>query len=64
MSSRTVERSGSPTPRTAKNEDGGTANGIGIVYEEKANRIPGGDLLARTILHRPPNEDRLRGIAA
>ena len=63
MQRNAVKHCGSPTPRTAKNEDGGTANGIGIVYEEKANRIPG-DLLARTILHRPPNEDRLRGIAA
>ncbi|MDD2813830.1 MAG: hypothetical protein PHF53_10510 [Bacteroidales bacterium] len=62
MSSRTVERSGSPTPRTAKNEDGGTAKDTSIVYREKVNSAPGGDLLTRTIACRPPNEDRIRGI--
>ena len=62
--STSVKDRGSPDPTTRQDQVKGTANGIGIVYEEKANRIPGGDLLARTILHRPPNEDRLRGIAA
>jgi len=61
--STSVKDRGSPDPTTRQDQVKGTANGIGIVYEEKANRIPG-DLLARTILHRPPNEDRLRGIAA
>jgi len=54
---------GSPSPRPAKNKEGETAKGIGTVNVEKLNLIPG-DLLARTIAHRPPNEDRLRGIAA
>jgi len=54
---------GSPPPNASKPGKEGTANITGTVYEEKPNRIPG-DLLARTIAARPPNEDRLRGIVA
>jgi hypothetical protein len=61
MSSKTVERSGSPSPRPAKNLEGKAAKGIGTVNVEKANRVPG-DLLARTIACQPPNEARIRGI--
>jgi len=64
MSGRTVERSGSPATATAKSNKCGAAKGIGTVYSKKVNSVPGGDLLARTIAHRPPNEDRIRGIAA
>ena len=63
MSGRTVERSGSPATESTKTYKCGAAKGIGTVYREKANSIPG-DLLARTIACRPPNEDRIRGIAA
>lgn len=64
MQRNAVKQRGSPHPTACKLGNEGTAKSTSIVYEEKANRIPGGDLLARTILHRPPNEDRLRGIAA
>jgi len=60
--SRILKSWGSPSPRPAKNLEGKTAKGIGTVNVEKANLIPS-DLLARTIACRPPNEDRLRGIA-
>ena len=63
MSSGTMKSGGSPTPRTAKNEVGVAAKDTSIVYVEKANRIPG-DLLARTIACQPPNEARIRGLAA
>lgn len=63
MSGRTVERSGSPATATAKSSKCGAAKGIGTVYREKVNPIPS-DLLARTITYRPPNEDRIRGMAA
>lgn len=64
MSGRTVERSGSPATKSTKTHKCGAAKGIGTVYSKKVNSVPGGDLLARTIAHRPPNEDRIRGIAA
>lgn len=58
-----IKSNGSPSPRTAKNEVGEAANGIGTVLREKVNHVPS-DLLARTIAARPPNEDRIRGILA
>ena len=60
--STSVKDRGSPDPTTRQDQVKGTANGIGIVYEEKVNRVPGSDLLTRTIACRPPNEDRIRGI--
>lgn len=58
-----VRSRGSPATATAKSSKCGAANGIGTVLREKANRVPG-DLLTRTIAARPPNENRIRGIAA
>jgi hypothetical protein len=63
MQRNTLKGRGSPSPRPAKNLEGETAKGTSIVYGEKVNRVPG-DLLSRTIAARPPNEDRIRGIAA
>ncbi|MFA5409262.1 MAG: hypothetical protein WC343_10880 [Bacilli bacterium] len=58
-----VGSGGSPSSMNRQAPVGGTAKDTSIVYVEKANPVPG-DLLARTIACRPPNEDRLRGIAA
>lgn len=63
MSSRTVKSNGSPATESAKTCKCGAAKGIGTVNVEKANLIPG-DLLARTIACQPPNEARIRGLAA
>lgn len=63
MQRNALRNRGSPTPRTAKNEDGGTARCISIVNRDISNSVPG-DLLARTIAARPPNEDRIRGMVA
>ena len=57
MQGNIVKHRGSPAP------SGESANDVSTVYREKANRIPG-DLLARTIAHRPSNEARIRGLAA
>jgi len=58
-----IKSNGSPSPRTAKNEVGEAANDISTMIAQKGN-CASGDLLARTIACRPPNEDRIRGIAA
>jgi len=58
-----LKRSGSPSPRPAKNLEGKTAKGTSIVYSKKVNSLPS-DLLSRTIACQPPNEARIRGIAA
>jgi len=63
MSNRALKSRGSPTPRTAKNEVGEAAKSISTAHREKVNHVPG-NLLARTIAARPPNEDRIRGILA
>ena len=60
---RILKSKGSPAPTAAKQVSGESANGISTVLREKANRVPG-DLLARTIAQQPPNEARIRGLAA
>ena len=57
-----MKRSGSPSPMSWQELVGGTAKCIGAPVPQKAN--PSGDLLARTIACRPPNEDRIRGMVA
>jgi hypothetical protein len=64
MQRNAVKQRGSPHPTACKLGNEGTAKSTSIVYEEKVNRVPGSDLLTRTIACRPPNEDRIRGIAA
>lgn len=63
MQGNIVKHRGSPAPTAAKQVSGESAKDTSIVYVEKANRIPG-DLLARTIACQPPNEARIRGLAA
>jgi len=63
MQKHSVESVGSPATASAKTCKCGAANGIVSVNRDIINRIRG-DLLARTIAARPPNEDRLRGIVA
>ena len=61
--SRALKHRGSPAPTAAKQVSGESANGIGTVFSEKVYRVPG-DVLARTIACQPPNEARIRGLAA
>jgi hypothetical protein len=63
MQGNSVKIGGSPTPQADQSQGAGTATSISTANREKDNSIPG-DLLTRTIACRPPNEDRLRGIAA
>jgi len=63
MQGNIVKHRGSPATKSAKTCKCGAAKGIGTVNVEKHNPIPG-DLLSRTIACRPPNEDRIRGLAA
>jgi hypothetical protein len=63
MPDSSLKSKGSPATATAKSSKCGAAKDTSIVYVEKANPVPG-DLLARTIACRPPNEDRIRGLAA
>ncbi|MFA5409115.1 MAG: hypothetical protein WC343_10145 [Bacilli bacterium] len=60
--STSVKDRGSPDPTTRQDQVKGTAKDTSIVYREKVNSAPGGDLLTRTIACRPPNDDRIRGI--
>ena len=62
MQKHSVESVGSPATESAKTYQCGAAKEVSIVYREKGNLT--GDLLARTIAARPPNEDRIRGMAA
>lgn len=58
-----IKRSGSPATASAKTSKCGAARCISIVNRDISNSVPG-DLLARTIAARPPNEDRIRGMVA
>ncbi len=54
---------GGPHPGSCKNWERKTAESIEDLHGDKDNPSPSAALLARTIACRPPNEDRLRGIA-
>ncbi|MFA5409328.1 MAG: hypothetical protein GX625_21800 [Clostridiaceae bacterium] len=58
----TMKSGGSPAPRPAKNLEGETANSLSARELEIVNSVS--DLLARTIACQPPNEARIRGLAA
>ena len=63
MPEQRINSKGSPSTASAKTCKCGAAKGIGTVLDEIVYSVPG-DLLARTIAARPPNEDRIRGILA
>lgn len=63
MQRNALRNRGSPSSMSRQEPVGGTAKDIDHGNNNKPIRIPG-DLLARTIAARPPNEDRIRGMVA
>lgn len=63
MQRNALKSRGSPATASAKTCKCGAAKSTDSVCGDKSNSVPG-DLLARTIACQPPNEARIRGLAA